>query len=381
VTVSRVYNGARRIERSVEQAMVAPGIKDVATWAGVSVGTVSNVLNRPHLVSDGTRQRVLDAIAALGFVRNESARQLRNGHSRTLAYVLLDPGNPFFTDVARGAEDAARAAGLALYLCNSAEDPAREAEYLDILLEQRVRGVLITPVGSSERLRTMPELGVPVVLLDRAAGDPTAWCSVSVDDVEGGDLAVSHLLELGHTRIGFVGGPNSIIQVSDRRRGALRALERAGLPGDRLVLLETSALTVAEGRNAGQRVVGLPARRRPMAVFCANDLLAIGFLQQMLHHGVHVPGDMAIVGYDDIEFAAAAGVPLSSVRQPRYELGRRACALLLAEAEALTGEGGKNGGHAHEQVEFTPELVVRASSGRPPFRPSPRTPPADRPAG
>ena len=142
--------------------MAAPGIKDVAHRAGVSVGTVSNVLNRPDAVSEGTRRKVLDAIATLGFVRNESARQLRNGHSRTLAYMLLDPGNPFFTDVARGAEDAARAAGLALYLCNSEEDAAREAEYLDILLEQRVRGVLITPVASgSERLRTHAGPGRP----------------------------------------------------------------------------------------------------------------------------------------------------------------------------------------------------------------------------
>jgi LacI family transcriptional regulator len=354
--------------------MTPPGIKDVASRAGVSVGTVSNVLNRPDLVSEQTRHKVLEAITTLGFVRNESARQLRNGHSRTLAYLLLDPANPFFTDVARGAEDAARAAGLALYLCNSEEDADRETEYLDILLEQRVRGVLITPVDNgSPRLRTMPDLGVPVVLVDRAAGDPTRWCSVAVDDVEGGDLAVSHLLELGHTRIGFVGGPHSIVQVADRHRGGLRALDRAGLAADALVVLETSALTLTEGRLAGQRVVGMPARRRPTAVFCANDLLAIGLLQQMIQHGVDVPGEMAIVGYDDIEFAAAAAVPLSSVRQPRYELGRRACELLLAEADARTAPGG-GAGHVHQQVEFTPELVVRASSGRPPVRPGPRRP-------
>lgn len=354
-----------------------PGIKDVATHAGVSVGTVSNVLNRPDTVSERTRQRVLDAIAQLGFVRNESARHLRNGLSRTLAYVLLDPRNPFFTDVARGAEDAARDAGLALFLCNSEEDAAREAQYLDILLEQRVRGVLITPVEhSADRLRTMAQLGVPVVLLDRLANDPAAWCSVSVDDVEGGDLAVTHLLEQGHTRVGFVGGPRSIVQVADRHLGALRAVDRAGLSDDALVVLETSALTLAEGRRAGQRVVGLPARRRPTAVFCANDLLAIGFLQQMIQHGVEVPGEMAIVGYDDIEFASAAAVPLSSVRQPRYELGHRACQLLLAEADARSA-GADAAEHVHQQVEFTPELVVRASSGRPPVRPGPARRPTE----
>ena len=353
--------------RRADQATSPPGIKDVATHAGVSLGTVSNVLNRPSMVSEPTRQRVLDAIAALGFVRNESARQLRNGRSRTLAYVLLDSGNPFFADVAGGAEDAARAAGMTLYLCNSKQDASREAEYLDTLLEQRVRGVLITPVDhNADRLRALPEAGVPVVLLDRAAQDPTAWCSVSVDDVEGGDLAVTHLVELGHTRIGMVGGPDSIKQVADRREGALRALARVGRSADQLTILTTAALTVAEGRRAGQRVVGLPARRRPTAVFCANDLLALGFLQQMTQHGVVVPDEMAIVGYDDIEFAAAAAVPLTSVRQPRYELGREACELLLAEAN-------ERATHVHQQVEFTPELVVRASSLRRPW-PTPLDP-------
>jgi len=355
--------------------MSPPGIKDVAARAGVSVGTVSNVLNRPEAVGERTRRRVLDAIAELGFVRNESARQLRAGSSRTLAYVLLDPADPFFTDVARGAEEAAGEAGLALFLCNSEQSAflcnseqsaEREGEYLDILLEQRVRGVLITPVDQeSERLRSLPRAGVPVVLLDRAAPDTRAWCSLSVDDIEGGDPAVSHLLELGHTRIGYVGGPYTIARVADRHRGAPRTLSRAGLSEDRLTRLETTALTVAEGRQAGQRLVGLPARRRPTAVFCANDLLALGFLQQMTPYGVIVPDELAIVGYDDIDFAAAAAVLLTSVSQPRQQLSRRACELLLAEAQALSDVApGQASAHVHQQVEFTPELVVRASSGR-----------------
>jgi LacI family transcriptional regulator len=338
--------------------MSPAGIKDVAQRAGVSVGTVSNVLNRPGAVRERTRQRVLDAIAELGFVRNESARQLRNGQSRTLAYVIFDPSNPFFTDVGKGAEEAARAAGLLLYLCNSDGDPEREGEHLDTLLEQRVRGILITPIDHhAERLSALPSLGIPVVLVDRATDDPTACCSVAVDDVEGGDLAVTHLLELGHSSIGFVGGPASTVQVADRLAGAHRALRRAGRPADQLTVIDTAGLTIAEGRHAGQRVVGMPARRRPTAAFCANDLLALGFLQQMTQHDVAVPDEMAIVGYDDIEFAGAAAVPLTSVRQPRHELGRRAAQLLLEEAAG--GEG-----HVHQQVQFTPELIVRASSGR-----------------
>ncbi|MPZ82715.1 MAG: substrate-binding domain-containing protein [Actinophytocola sp.] len=330
-------------------------MKDVAALAGVSVGTVSNVLNRPHLVSEATRCRVQSAIDELGFVRNETARQLRAGRSRTIAYVVMDAANPFFNDVARGVEDAARAEGIAVYLCNSNQDAAREREYLERLREQRVQGVLITPIDPrGERLAEMPGRGTPVVLVDCQAPDPT-WCSVAVDDVLGGELAVTHLLEAGHERIAFVGGPRSVPQVRDRYRGAQRALAVAGRPSSALVLLETLALQVAEGRRAGERLAGLPSAARPTAAFCANDLLALGLLQAMTRLGMSVPADLAVVGYDDIEFAEAAAVPLTSVRQPRELLGRTAARLLFDEASGGTG-------HVHEQVRFRPELVVRAST-------------------
>ncbi|WP_231642098.1 LacI family DNA-binding transcriptional regulator [Nocardia sp. NRRL S-836] len=326
------------------------GIREVARHAGVSNATVSNVLNRPDVVATATRERVLAAIAELGFVRNESARQLRAGRSRVLAYVVLDAANPFFTDVARGVEDAAREAGLALYLCNSASDHGREREYLELLHEQRVEGILLTPVGAE--FTDVPSRGTPVVLVDREARDGT-HCSVAVDDVLGGELAVTHLVETGHTRIAMVGGPMSIQQVRDRRQGALRALAQAGLPPEALTVLETNGLRVAEGRSAGERLVGLPSVRRPTAAFCANDLLALGLLQSMTQQGLSVPDDLAVVGYDDIEFAAAAAVPLTSVRQPRDRLGRTAAQLLLAENEP---------DHEHRHVKFQPELVVRAST-------------------
>lgn len=336
------------------------GVKDVAALAGVSLGTVSNVLNRPHLVRPATRARVEAAIAELGFVRNESARQLRAGRSRTVAYVVLDMGNPFFTDVARGVEEVAREHGLALYLCTSNEDPGREADYLELLREQRVRGVLVTPAGEPDnpRLAALPALGIPVVIVDQPSAGAD-YCAVAVDDVEGGRLAVTHLLERGHRRIAYVGGPTSVPQVRDRHRGALAAVREAGLDADALTVVETGGLNVTEGRAAGQRLAGLPAARRPSAAFCANDLLALGLLQEMTTLGVAVPDGMAIVGYDDIEFAGAAAVPLTSVRQPRHLIGRTAMELLLAESEA-DDEG--RAAHRHQQVEFTPELVVRASS-------------------
>jgi LacI family transcriptional regulator len=330
------------------------GVKHVAARAGVSVGTVSNVLNRPDIVSEATRRKVLRAIAELGFVRNESGRQLRAGRSRTIAYLVLDASNPFFTDVARGIEQIARDAGVALYLCNSDGDVVRETDYLDLLLEQRVRGVLITPVNEdTSQLEALARRGMPVVLVDRSLG--AAWCSVGVDDVEGGELAVTHLCEQGHRRIAFVGGPMRTVQVADRLEGTRKALAAAGRPADSLSVIETAGLNVGEGRRAGERLIGLPRARRPTAAFCANDLVALGLLQQMTVMGVEVPGQLAIVGYDDIEFAGAAAVPLSSVRQPRELLGRTAANLLLAESAAGTD-------HVHEQVVFRPELVVRTSS-------------------
>lgn len=329
-------------------------VKDVAAAAGVSLGTVSNVLNRPEQVAARTRTRVLDAMAELGFVRNEGARQLRVGRSSTIAYVMLDAANPFFTDVAQGIEDTAEAADLSVFSCNSNNQAGREAAYLNRLEQQRVQGVLITPVDPDHpSLEDLPRRGTPLVIVDRTRSLQT-HCSVAVDDVLGGTLAARHLLDLGHERIAFVGGPDTIGQVRDRRQGAYAALEAAGLPRDRLVEVATTALTVAEGRGAGERIAGLQGDLRPTAAMCANDLLALGLLQQCVALGIGVPDDLAIVGYDDIEFAAAAAVPLTSVRQPRRQLGARAAELLLDEAT--------NPAHEHEQVLFTPELVVRAST-------------------
>jgi LacI family transcriptional regulator len=340
-------------------------IRDVAARAGVSLGTVSNVLNRPDIVAEPTRSRVQAAIKQLGFIRNESARQLRAGRSRTIGLVVLDVANPFFTDVARGVEDEASASGLAVILCNSDDQQAKETSYLELLEEHRVQGILITPVSAADdRLARLQRRGTPVVLLDSRS--PTrGQCSVSVDDVLGGELALGHLIDGGHERLAFVGGPMGIRQVADRREGALRALQQAGGGEDELQTIETPALNVAAGQRAGAALADLPAARRPTAVFCANDLLALGVLQEMTARRIKVPESIAIVGYDDIDFAAAAAVPLTSVRQPRQQLGRTAAQLLLDEALS-------EGSHQHRQVVFEPELVIRRSSQARPKRPSRR---------
>jgi LacI family transcriptional regulator len=333
------------------------GIKDVARAAGVSVGTVSNVINRPETVATDTRARVLSAIDRLGYVRSESARQLRAGRSRIMGLLVLDMGNPFFVDVARGAERAAREAGLGVTVCNSAQSVGEEAEYLSLFAEQRVRGVLLTPTDATGRnIAAFRRHNIPFVLVDRVAEGATE-CSVSVHDVAGGALAARHLADAGHRSIAYVSGPPGLNQVRDRRTGALNALAEAGLGPEALRELPTERLDVAAGRDAGARLLGLA--RRPTAVFCANDLLALGVLQAMYAAGVGVPHDLAIVGYDDIEFAAAASVPLTSVRQPAVTMGALAAELLLEETEAHRDPAAE---HEHRRVVLQPELVVRNST-------------------
>ena len=330
------------------------GVKDVAAAAGVSLGTVSNVLNRPERVSTATRERVEQAMRELGFVRNESARQLRAGRSSVLAYVMLDATNPFFTDVAQGIESAAEKADLSLFLCNSDQQADREHTYLQRLQQQRVQGILVTPVDPDDpMLDEVARQGTPVVIVDRVRGTDT-HCSVAVDDQLGGRLAVEHLVDRGHERIAFIGGPERIGQVRDRLAGAQQAWAEAGRDPADLVVLTTESLSVAEGRSAGERIAGMRSAVRPTAAFCANDLLALGLLQQCVALGLQVPDGLAIVGYDDIDFASAAAVPLTSVRQPRRDLGRTAAELLLDEAS--------NPEHVHQQVLFTPELVARTST-------------------
>jgi DNA-binding LacI/PurR family transcriptional regulator len=330
-------------------------IKEVARQAGVSLGTVSNVLNRPHLVAEETRQRVLDVIKDLGYVRNDSARQLRAGRSRTVAIVVLDVANPFFTDVVRGAEEAIEAAGAVAIVCNSGQNPGRERRHLELLEEQRVQGILITPIDGDRdvQLANLAKRGIPVVLVDRGSGQLDR-CSVAVDDVLGGRLAGRHFRELGHERVAFVGGPMAIPQVADRRRGFTTALR-----GVDVHTFLTPTLTAAAGRQAGAEIADIPPADRPTAIFCANDLLALGVLQEMTLRRIRVPREVAILGYDDIDFAAAAAVPLSSVRQPREQLGRAAAELLLDEVNS--GDQ-----HEHRHVVFKPELVARESTARAP---------------
>ncbi|OLT53308.1 LacI family DNA-binding transcriptional regulator [Cellulosimicrobium sp. CUA-896] len=328
-------------------------VSDVARHAQVSVGTVSNVLNRPDRVSEATRDRVLAAIAELSFVPNGPARQLRAGTITTVGAIVLDIANPFFTDVARGIEDRLARDDYTLMVASSEEDPERESRYLRLFEEHGVRGVMVVPATDDVgHLLTLQARGVGVVLLDRPSPTP-ALSSVAVDDVHGGELAARHLLEQGHRRIAFLNGPHSIRQCADRLRGVETALASAGLdPAEHLVEIALGSLNADGGESATNALLAL--EDRPTAVFCVNDLVALGALRTLRREGVDVPGDIAVVGYDDVAFAAELFTPLTSVRQPTHRLGETAADLLLAGHDAPA-----------EHVVFEPELVVRTSSTAP----------------
>ncbi|MQY05961.1 Ribose operon repressor [Actinomadura sp. RB68] len=311
-------------------------------------------------MAEATRDRVRAAIEELGFVRNESARRLRQGpdpaepegsarRARAFGVLVDDLTNPYATDVARGAELALNEAGYeALWLSND-HSPQKEERILELLAGQRATGVLAMPVAlgapAIDRLRAS---GMSVVLMDHTGPDV---CSAQVDHVAGGDIAATHLIALGREHLAFVTGRPEPPPLLERRHGAARTLAKAGC--DEPVVLTQDTLSLTEGQAAAQRLLDLPTV--PAGVFCANDLLAIGLVNELVRLGVRVPADIAVIGYDDIELAAGAAVPLTTIRQPRRELGWEAAELALAE----TAEGPS---HRHRQVVLTPELVIRASA-------------------
>jgi LacI family transcriptional regulator len=327
-------------------------LRDVAKTAKVSVGTVSNVLNRPEIVAEKTLNKVRETIKELGFVPNGFARHLRSGNSRTLGLVVPDVSNPFFTEVARGVEDAASKRDYAVFLCNTDESVTKEDRYINVLTEQQVRGVLITPSDSkADRLDVLRERGISVALIDREIKGQEQ-CSVSVDDINGGQLAIEYLTSLGHKDIAWVCGPESIPQVAERGAGVAKAAKASAA---NITTIRITLMNTLQGEEAARKILELPTR--PTAIFCANDLLALGVIRILTTNKVKVPQQISVLGYDNIDFAASAGIPLSSIAQPAYQMGVTAANLLLDECEE-----GEN--HRHEQIRFQPQLIERSSTAR-----------------
>lgn len=327
------------------------GIREVARAAGVSVGTVSNALNYPNQVSAKTLAKVQETIQSLGFVRNDLARQLRMGRGTAIGLVVVNVANPFFADLAHELQAAAEEDGHAIVLGSSDQNAAREERYIDLFDEQRVRGLLIQPQhGFTSRLSRLSNGGTPVVLFDSNV-DSSEVCSVGLDGASGGYLAARHLIDLGRRRLVVAGGP--LPQVADRVSGASRAVRESR--GVTLSIIETDDLTIEEGKRVAEQILALPPEDRPDGVFAANDVLAIGLVQTLiLDRTLAIPRDIAIVGYDDIEYAASNVVPLTTIRQPRGAIARAALEILEQE---LVDEH-----HTHGRHLLQPELIVRASS-------------------
>lgn len=329
-------------------------IRDVAARAGVSVGTVSNTINRPDSVRKITRDAVLRAIDDLHFVPNQQARILSGVSSPVIGLIVLDVRSPFFMEIADAVEKVANSRGQLVILSSSDNDQKKEARILGMLEAHTVRGVLLTPASISSRfsLRDPETDPVPVVYVDVKM--PPTQCSVSVDNIAGARMATRHLLELGCTRVAFVGDSEVLHQFADRSKGVQQALKKAGHDLARsFVEVKVPGIGIQDGIVAGE--ILLQESPIPTGILCGNDMMAFGVYRALSGAGVRIPEDVALIGYDDIDFAADWILPLTSVRQPTGELGRRA-------AELLMEHSANDPQHVHKQIVLRPELIIRSST-------------------
>ena len=334
-----------------------PRIQDVARRAGVAIGTVSNVINSPNLVTEQTRLKVGAAIAELGFVRNSAARALAARRTDTVGLVLTDIGNSLFVDIARGAESAAAEAKLKLLLANSDAKMGTQNSYLELFDEARVAGVILAPMdGPLDGGLTVQSHGRPVVLVNAPADEPRL-CSVMVNEELGGYLAASHLLDQGARRLVYLAGFLQLQAIKRRLVGIERAVKEAG---GSLRVVEALNLEIGAGREVGhQMLVSQPID----GVVCPSDPLAIGVIQAATDLGIQVPGELAVIGYDDNHFASESSIPVSTVSQPGRRMGELAIELLLEEINQRSD-------HMHRRVMLDPHLIPRRSSLRSPHAPA-----------
>jgi LacI family transcriptional regulator len=330
-----------------------PTMADVAARAGVSVATVSRALSgEGRLVSAPVMERVQQAARDLGYHPNNLARNMRSGTSRIFGLVISDVGNPFFTAVARGAEDVAHRHGYSLVLSNTDENPEREATSLGVMTAERAAGIIVATTNENgEVLRRSIAMGTAIVAIDRRIrGLPTD--SVAVDNEGAAHEAVTHLIRLGHSRIAIIGGPRDAHTARERLRGYERAHREARLDVDPALVTEGTFRETA-GLAHTRQLLALPDP--PTAIFSVNNLTTIGVLRGLREAGRRIPQDVSIVGFDDIPTAELLDPPLTVVRQPTYRMGVQAAELLIRrirEPEAPV-----------QEVLLTGSLVIRGSTG------------------
>jgi LacI family transcriptional regulator len=327
-------------------------IADVAARAGVSTATVSRVLAGVGRARPETQLRVLDAARALDYRPSEVARSLKRRSTQTLGLIITDIENPYFPQLVRSVEDAARAAGYSVLLCNAADDPEREASYLELLVDRRVDGLIIAASSLGERhgewLSSSP---IPVVLVNTAAPD-VGLPAITSDNELGGRLAAQHLIDLGHRRFGYLMPPPRNADAPARLAGVQAALDAAGCPPEALTVTHGEAV-VAGGERATDDLFD----REPStsAVLAYNDLMAIGALRSFRRRGRRVPVDASVVGFDDVALAAYVDPPLTTIAQRTDEMGRQAVARLIGDADRDQTPAAS--------IRLPVDLVVRESSG------------------
>lgn len=331
-------------------------ILDVAKRAGVSKSTVSRVMNGGS-VSTGSYKAVLRAIEEMGYHPNGSARDLARKVTKIIGVVVTDVTDSYYSEIIRGAENCASENGYDLLLCSSHQDEQREAAFLRKLLEKRVDGLLIVSCGSNKEQETLETYAIdisqqrPLVILERTVPGSVLH-TVNIDNRGSSEMAVRHLINLGHTRIGHILGPMNTPWGQERHRGYERALALAGIPYDESFVVEGS-FRYEGGYEGAKRLLRLP--EPPTAVFAANDISALGVWKAAKEMGISIPGDLALVGFDDLELLSIAEIPLTTVRQPRMRMGYTAMNMLLSlfKSEAVHGEA----------VILPTELVIRDSCG------------------
>jgi LacI family transcriptional regulator len=327
-------------------------IYDVAKRAQVSPATVSRVLNGRATVDADLVARVQSAVAELEYRPNAVARNLRRSRTTLWAVIISDVGNPFFTSLVRGVEDVAQTAGYSVVLCNTDEDVAKEGRYVTAALQDQMAGVIISVAGRSSHVNRLVDAGTPVVAIDREIANARVD-TVLVDNTHGAELATSHLLDNGYTRVACITGPRKVSTAAARLRGYQRALRARGVP------LSESLVRYSDYREeGGYRAMAslLEEEQPPDAVFVANNLMTVGAVECLVDRGVAIPAQTGVVGFDDIPWAHLVRPTLTTVAQPTYELGRTA-AVLLAERLAEPGR-------APSTVTLQTQLKVRDSSTR-----------------
>ncbi len=325
-------------------------IQDVAAKAGVSKTTVSHVINATRFVRPATRQKVLQAVEETGYRPSSVARSLTTKRTQTIGVIVSDITNVFFGEILRGIEEIAREANYSFVVCNTDEILEREEQYIDILIRQRVDGIIAAAASDRwDALMRAKALHVPIILLDRRYGE-VDFPFVGVKNQEGACLGASHLVEAGYTRIGILSGFQRLSTMRDRLAGFLSVMEANGIRVPKEWIVD-SPLSIEAGYEAARQI--LSPSTRPQALFINNNLLSLGTLLALHDLKLRCPEDVALVGFDDHPWAAVSNPPLTVVRQPVRRLGREAAALLMEYIQ--------NDGDDHQVIELDCDLVFRQS--------------------